>query len=689
MKRWIAAILLLCSMPAQAASMGELAQCLRSYDTPCARKQVNGLGGANSSDPNVVAMAAEVSFFEGDYPAAHEALQRAVSLGYNDKYDDATHFERTLFATADWVEERHGRFRIRFRPGLDAMLLEDAKRTLDLSEKHLAPLLGGPPPGDTILEIFPDTRSFIAASSLTADDVYTTGTVALSKWSRLLVTSPRSRARGYGWQDTIAHEYVHLVVAYRGNDQQSVPVWLQEAIAKYLDSRWIDGQDHFRLSVRQSGAIAEALRRDNLVSFDEMHPSLAKMPSAERAALAYAQLASLMSYCFQEGGEEVLIRTMELHREGVDAQEALARGVGVADFDTLEREWLVWLRAQDLDGQPLDELPVVLEGGDDADLDPAIANDRRLGDYLKLGELMARHDQPEAALVEYRKAIPDEGIAPPLLSNRMAQIHIELGDYAPAKQMLEATLGEYPEFSLSLKTLGQVLEGQGDKRGALAQYLEAGRFNPFDPDVMAAVERLARSVGDAPLAERYAAYQQIRRTGGDAVERAVIHEHRGTYELPRYDKHQAKARKRAAQQSRWVGEPAPPFVVLDLKGKEITLSELKGKVVLLDFWATWCGPCRAAMPHIAALYEENKSRGLEVLGLTDEDEKRVRPFLAKTPVPYTIGVRAGDVNSRYEVSSLPTVVVIGRDGRVVDVIVGAGETAMGRIKGAVEEALSK
>jgi hypothetical protein len=97
-------------------------------------------------------------------------------------------------------------------------------------------LLGGRPDFPVRLDIYPDGTRFIAASGLPAEAVRTTGVIALSKWNRLLVTSPRALPRGYAWKDTVAHEYIHLVVAYRTNDR--TPVWLQEGLAKYFEGAW-------------------------------------------------------------------------------------------------------------------------------------------------------------------------------------------------------------------------------------------------------------------------------------------------------------------------------------------------------------------------------------------------------------------------------------------------------------------
>ena len=515
---------------ARAEYPAEVTACLDRLDVACADRALAAAGAARSSDPDVVAALAHTRFFDGDYPGAYDAMQTAVSLGFEDRYDELALYERTMYATAGWVEETRGRFAVRFRPGMDAMLVDDAFAAIQGSDRHIASLLGGSPPGVTRVEIFPNGRSFVAASSLYVEDVQTTGVVGLAKWSRLLVTSPRALPRGYPWQDTIAHEYIHLVVAHHTNDR--APVWLQEAIAKYLDARWRDGSDGFRLTVRQQGLLAAALETDTLVTFEEMHPSLAKLPDADRAGLAYAQLATLMQFCFETGGEGVLRETLPRVAAGDDPRDALARATGFDTFGALYGGWREWIARQPLLEKRIGELRTVLDGADEIDVDPVMAERQDLARFLTLGDLLREAGHVEASLVEYAKAVAPDEPPSPILTHRIALAHLELGDTNQAKLLLEESLVDYPEHAATHTTLGDVHLREGRIAEALEEYRRAVELHPFSLEAQQGLVRAARAAGNDALVEKHEAALRIRSRGGDDVQREPLHTRSGEYELP-------------------------------------------------------------------------------------------------------------------------------------------------------------
>ena len=109
------------------------------------------------------------------------------------------------------------------------------------------------------------------------------------------------------------------------------------------------------------------------------------------------------------------------------------------------------------------------------------------------------------------------------------------------------------------------------------------------------------------------------------------------------------------------------FTLTDLQGKSWTLKDLKGKVVLVNFWATWCPPCRKEMPDLEALYNRYKDQGFVILALSeDEETNKVAPFIAEQKISYPILLDPGQkVNNLFQVEGIPKSFVYDRDGKLV------------------------
>jgi thiol-disulfide isomerase/thioredoxin len=117
---------------------------------------------------------------------------------------------------------------------------------------------------------------------------------------------------------------------------------------------------------------------------------------------------------------------------------------------------------------------------------------------------------------------------------------------------------------------------------------------------------------------------------------------------------------------------APDFTLKTLDGQEIILSQLKGKVVLLDFWATWCGPCREAIPHLIQLYKAYRENGFEVIGMSLDkgDGEVVRNFAKSMDIPYPIVMAPEEVVRNYRVTSIPTTFILDKEGKIRQRITG-------------------
>ncbi len=114
------------------------------------------------------------------------------------------------------------------------------------------------------------------------------------------------------------------------------------------------------------------------------------------------------------------------------------------------------------------------------------------------------------------------------------------------------------------------------------------------------------------------------------------------------------------------GGSAPEFTLPDRDGSDLSLSDLRGQVVMINFWATWCGPCREEMPLLDALYQRYRDLGFELIGVNvDEDSSMAHGWLEERPVSFPIVYDPrSDVSRLYDVTAMPSTVLVDRSGQV-------------------------
>ena len=145
---------------------------------------------------------------------------------------------------------------------------------------------------------------------------------------------------------------------------------------------------------------------------------------------------------------------------------------------------------------------------------------------------------------------------------------------------------------------------------------------------------------------------------------AKIHKERGNTELA------LEYRKKYVPGLAFLGEMVPDFSATDLDGKPISFEAYRGKVILVDFWAVWCGPCVAEMPNVKKVYEKYKDKGFDIIGISlDNDEKQLRDFLKKNEIPWR-QVYSGKgwdspVSQQYGIYSIPNMWLIDKEGKLI------------------------
>jgi tetratricopeptide (TPR) repeat protein len=495
---------------ASASGVREGLACEQASDLACAKGALQDAPPGGETD----LLKARVAFDEGRFVEA-EALMANLpdSLSKDEHYRwELDVMRATVRATEGTVVERRGDVEIRYLPGRDEVLLDDAFEVLQAAHDRISPQLGGAPPGTVRLEIYPTVERFIAASSLPADAVRTTGVVALSKWTRLLATSPRALGRGYSWKDSVAHEYIHLVVAWRTRDR--TPVWLQEGIARSYEALWRQEQVP-PLAPHQAALLARALREDKLVPFSKMHPSFALLPSAEEASLAYAQVSTMVEFVRESAGAEGVGRALDEIREGMDPLQSLANAATGGDPIRFWAGWRAMLEARKLDRRSLGAPPAAVDpGADEFAGDPGLAARRDLANRARLGDLLADREQWAAAMVEYAQAVPDGEPPSPAIARRLAAALEGLHRSAEAVRVLEQSVADYPEFPVTRTALGEAYARAGRVSDAIAQLRASLDVDPFDMAVQGRLADLYTVAGDATSAARHARYRRLLELGG-------------------------------------------------------------------------------------------------------------------------------------------------------------------------------
>jgi peroxiredoxin len=139
-----------------------------------------------------------------------------------------------------------------------------------------------------------------------------------------------------------------------------------------------------------------------------------------------------------------------------------------------------------------------------------------------------------------------------------------------------------------------------------------------------------------------------------------------------------------------VGKTAPDFALTDLSGKTVRLADFKGKIVLLDLWATWCAPCREQIPDFVELQKQYAEEGFTLLGISMDEEGAVvvKPFAQEFGINYPVVIGNTQVSAAYGgIQALPTAFLIGRDGRILEAFVG--DRAKSDFERAIRSALQR
>lgn len=504
--RFALAVVLVLS-PAARAGADAIEAALDAWDTEGAAAALTTAKGLSPERASY--LQGRVAFEQGRYK---DAVEYFLGAGGSTDAEMWTHFAQATVRVLEGngtMESAH--FIVSYPRGNDSILVPWTLDALEAQRAALERILGYAPPGKTRVELLGSTADLSALSTLSTEAIRTTGTVAICKFSKLMVTSPRIVLTGYDWMDTLAHEYTHLVVSRKSRN--SVPIWMHEGIAKYLESAW-RGPPGASMTPSSLALLGARMKRGAIIPFAKMHPSMALLPTAEDAAVAFSEVFFAVQLIHREGGPnalEQLLRAMAVLRNDKQAVEQVTK----RSWPDFERAWMASLRnvkyARELIPRSSNEKMEIVEGvaaptrrkgrevsfGDFAEV--AEAGIRR---DAHLGELLRERNRNLAAAEAYERAWRAAGDRYESVSNKYALTLLELKRYDEAERVLSGSLSLHPGSANTNVHLGRLRLRKRAWESAKRAYLDALQVNPFDPEVQVGLFVAANALGDSSTAIR-------------------------------------------------------------------------------------------------------------------------------------------------------------------------------------------
>ncbi len=451
---------------------------------------------------------AELAFQTGDYAGAIKDLDKVPDDAVDGMASQTKKLaQSTLAVTENFVDQKSpkGHFIIRDAPGRDAAIAELAGEVLDQAWDAVGDDLGLKPTDPIRVEMLGTPADLAKLSPLTEAEIETTGTIALSKYNKLMVVSPRATLFGYPWMDTLAHEYTHLVVSRISHD--TVPVWLQEGLARFEQTRWRRPPE-LAMSSTEQALLATGLRKGRLITFDEMHPSMAKLPSQEAAALAYAEVYTLVAWMQTKIGFKGLQQVLIAQRDGKTARRAVAEAMAMT-WPNVEKEWRAHLKAGD--GKARAGKPIKFgKGGTDSENLGLEGLAPRVRKFARLGGMLRARGMLDAAAIEYEKAIAAAGTPEPLVADKLARTLVELGKFDRAIELATPIAAADDRDAVASVTLGIARAARHEWPEAIAAYEQALRVSPFDPQTRCGLAEAYARMNDPRATRERGACDQLK-----------------------------------------------------------------------------------------------------------------------------------------------------------------------------------
>jgi tetratricopeptide (TPR) repeat protein len=390
---------------------------------------------------DAAALRARLALYQGDCDESRAILGPAASQQATSGLDIASVAEgcARAMAAARVVSDDAQAVWIRLQDDADAPWLPLVIETAVRARASVAARLGARAHLPLRIELVMDHASLSALTGLPLEAAETTGTVAVARFGRVTLLSPRAFQKGYPWQDTLAHEITHLLATAASND--NAPLWLQEGLAKHLETSWRPPRPHDGLPDLHEIARSAWLRGQS-VGFERLGASIALLPNPAAANIAYAEVFDFLNLLIREcGWSSVSLILRELRVLGSEGADAALRSVTGYSLEDWTKRWRYGLAREQSNG---------------ASPSAARQNDAGQEQYADVARRL-----------------------------RLAELFVSLGLYEPVQEMLPAkVIDKYP-FAELRSPVGVALLMQGAADEALRALGEASQLENIQGEWLA------------------------------------------------------------------------------------------------------------------------------------------------------------------------------------------------------------
>lgn len=485
------------------AASTAISACFARDDPGCARPWIKQLQAKVPGSQAVAYAHGYERFLSGELAVAVKAFDAVckASVVPRSLRTRARHYLKLAKATGERVSmmTRHellkGRIVVLLRPGPDEVLLPFLERVLQRATDTLTTFFGPLPTDPLVIHVYPRVDDLAAVSGLTTKQIRTSGTIALCKYNRLMITSPNDLLFGYAWADTVAHELVHWLVTRKAGS--GVPIWLHEGLARSFEGTW-RGADPLRLAGDECAVLAKARRRKRFISFSRMSPTMAALPNQAATQLAFAEVHHAVGWILSRARKASTSGPVDVRpllgrfAQGDDVNAALSYLLGTP-WRAAQRAWkkdlVRGIGAQGKLPTPPSTLPSRLRFKRVAGPDPFKGMGSQARRWVELGDRLLAINRPMAAVIEYRKALGSGAKRRAPMMRRLTHALLSLGKFEEARQIAEDTHRRNPSDPAILRLLATALHNLKRHEQALAMATQSAWLNPYDPqlhEVMAA-----------------------------------------------------------------------------------------------------------------------------------------------------------------------------------------------------------